>query len=288
MNRTTTVAVMSTGDMGTGVARRLRRGGVRVVTALEGRSLRTRAGAEAAGVEDAGSLERALAEAEIVLSIVPPARALELATSVGRDAGPLYVDCNAVSPATARRIADAIGDRYIDAAIIGGPQAPRFYASGPLAAELTRLPLDVRVIDGPIGHASALKMCYAALTKGLTALLTESTTAAAILGVADHLHAELADSQPQFLARARSEMPRMLPKAYRWIAEMEEIADTLGSVGLTPQMLLGAADVYRLVEAACGPDAAFPAGEAADTDEAGFAATVDALRRKLAPGSPAR
>jgi 3-hydroxyisobutyrate dehydrogenase-like beta-hydroxyacid dehydrogenase len=269
------VAVISPGDMGSAVGRRLSEAGTRVVTALAGRSERTRALAADAGFIDAGSLAEAVRQADVLLSIVPPGRALEVARAVGRDPATLYVDCNAISPATARSIGDLVGGRYVDAGIIGFPGAPRFYASGPHAHELTELPLDVRVLDGEIGQASALKMCYAALTKGLTALLTESMVAADALGVTEALVAELSDSQPQFLATAQRGLPGMVPKAYRWIAEMEEIAATFEAAGLTPRMLLGAADVYRLVEEArTAAD-----GSALDNVDA----VIEAVRLALAP-----
>jgi len=269
------VAVISPGDMGSAVGRRLSEAGTRVVTALAGRSERTRALAADAGFVDAGSLVEAVRQADVLLSIVPPGRALEVAGAVGHDPGPLYVDCNAISPATARSIGELVGDRYVDAGIIGFPGAPRFYASGRHAHELTQLPLDVRVLDGEIGQASALKMCYAALTKGLTALLTESMVTANALGVTEALVAELSDSQPQFLTTARRGLPAMVPKAYRWIAEMEEIAATFEAAGLTPRMLLGAADVYRLVEEArTAAD-----GKPLDSVDA----VIEAVRLALAP-----
>lgn len=269
------VAVISPGDMGSAVGRRLSEAGTRVVTALAGRSERTRALAADAGFVDAGSLAAAVRQADVLLSIVPPGRALEVARAVGRDPGPLYVDCNAISPATARSVGELVGDRYVDAGIIGFPGAPRFYASGRNAHELTELPLDVRVLDGEIGQASALKMCYAALTKGLTALLTESMVTADALGVTEALVAELSDSQPQFLTTARRGLPAMVPKAYRWIAEMEEIAATFEAAGLTPRMLLGAADVYRLVEEArTAAD-----GKPLDSVDA----VIEAVRLALAP-----
>jgi putative dehydrogenase len=273
-----TVAVISTGDMGAGVAGHLVRSGVRVVTALEGRGERTRAQAAAAGVEDAGSLADAVRQADVLLAILPPGRALELARAVGRDAGPLYVDCNAVSPTTACAIGAVVGERYVDAGIIGGPSAPRFYAAGPHAPAFAELPLDVRVLDGPIGHASALKMCYASLTKGLTALLIESMVTAESMGLRDALRAELKDSQPQFLASASRGLPGMVPKAYRWIAEMEEIAATFAGAGLTPRMLEGAADVYRFVESAV---------EGAGEPPADLDSVLDRLTRSLASGPPA-
>ncbi len=274
----TTVGIVSPGEMGAGVGRRLWESGVRVVTTLAGRSERTRERAAAAGIEDLCSLPAVVREADLLLSIVPPGRAMELAQAVGRDAGPLYVDCNAVSPATARAIGAAVGERYVDAGIIGAPSAPRFYASGPHAAELAALPLDVRCLDGELGQASALKMCYAALTKGLSALLTESMATADAHGVTAALRAELADSQPEFLAGA-DRLPGVVPKAYRWVAEMEEIAATFEQAGLTPRMLLGAADVYRLVEAARAT-AALPLDR--------LEAMVGEIRRASAPTQPAR
>ena len=264
--------------MGAGVGALLREAGLRVLTPLEGRSARTRERAAAAGLEDAGSLASALRQADLLLSILPPGSALDLARAVGRDAGPLYVDCNAVAPATAREIGAAVGERYVDAGIIGGPAAPRFYACGPHAAELAALPLDVRLLDGEIGRASALKMCYAGLTKGLSALLTESVVAADAHGVGDALRDELADSQPQFLAGARR-LPGVVPKAHRWIAEMEEIAATFAGVGMTPRMLLGAADVYRLVEAA---------RSGADAPLDSLDRVVGEVRRALESSRPAR
>ena len=271
MSPAPTVAVVSTGEMGTGVARILRGSDLRVITTLAGRGDRTRERAADAGVEDVGSLAAAVREADILLSILPPGNALELAEAVGRDPGPLYADCNAVSPATVRAIAAVIGDRFVDASIIGAPGSPRFYASGPHAAELAALPLDLRVIDGEVGQASALKMCYAALTKGLTALLTGSMVAAEAHGVTEALCAELADSQPDFLAGARR-LAGMVPKAYRWVAEMEEIAATFEQAGVTPRLHLGAADVYRLVEAA-------RAGASRPMD--GMDAVVEEVRREL-------
>jgi 3-hydroxyisobutyrate dehydrogenase-like beta-hydroxyacid dehydrogenase len=273
-----TVGIVSAGEMGAGVGRLLRQGGVRVVTTLDGRAERTRERAAAAGMEDVGSLAAVVREADLLLSILPPGRALELAEAVGRDAGPLYVDCNAISPVTARAIAAVVGGRYVDAGIIGAPSAPRLYASGPHADELVALPLDVRSLGGEIGQASALKMCYAALTKGLSALLTESMVAADANGVTAALRAELADSQPQFLAGA-DRLPGVVPKAYRWVAEMEEIAATLEQAGMTPRMLLGAADVYRRVE-----DARAVAHGPLDRTEA----MVEALRRAPESSRPAR
>lgn len=260
-----TVAVVSAGEMGSGVGRLLSGAGVRVVTWLGGRSGRTRQRAAAAGMEELPDLPSLVREADVLLSIVPPASALELARAVGPAPDLLYVDCNAVSPDTVREVAGLVGERFVDAGIIGFAEAPRFYASGPHAAELAELPLDVRVLEGrAVGDASALKMCYAALTKGLTALATEQLLAAERLGLAAELQAELADSQPVLQAWTRRAVPNMFPKAYRWIAEMEEIAATLAAAGLTPKMLEGAAEVFRAVEAGERPELGVAAVAGAD------------------------
>jgi 3-hydroxyisobutyrate dehydrogenase-like beta-hydroxyacid dehydrogenase len=170
----------------------------------------------------------------------------------------IYADCNAVAPDTTRLIGEivsAAGARYVDGGIIGSPpradnDSPRVYVSGDAAPELAQLVsygLDVRVVSDTIGHASGLKMCYACLTKGLTALATELLVCAERLGLSDALHAEQESSQASLLKWIERSLPSMPPKAHRWVGEMEEIAATLAAVGLPPGMLLGAADVYRWV-----------------------------------------
>ncbi|MGH6913840.1 MAG: DUF1932 domain-containing protein, partial [Geminicoccales bacterium] len=121
---------------------------------------------------------------------------------------------------------------------------------GPNAEDLEALRefgLDMRVVSGRIGDASALKMCYAALNKGVIALMTEIGIAARRLGVGDRLIAECEQSQPALLERMRRQVPGMIPKAYRWVGEMQEIARTFEACGLTPLTYEGAAEVYRLV-----------------------------------------
>ncbi len=259
-----TAAVVGMGEMGACLARSLREAGLRVVTCLEGRGPESRRRAAAAGAEDL-PLADAVADADLFLSVLPPARALDLAEAVA--AAPvahslLYVDCNAISPATAERVAAIVtgaGARFADVGIIGVPPRPVLYASGEAAGDLVDLAggaLDVRELGGPAGRASALKMCYAAFTKGTTALATELLVAARRLGVAAQLRAELGASAPHLLALAERTIPAMPPKAYRWIGEMEEIAATFSSVGLTPRILLGAAELYRMVEKAGGRPAA--------------------------------
>jgi hypothetical protein len=194
--------------------------------------------------------------------VLVPARALDLAREVAgairaTGAAPLYVDCNAIAPRTVRQIGETIlsaGGRFADAGIIGPPPRrpgqTRFYTSGPGAAEFAALAafgLDVRVIEGEIGAASGLKMCYGALTKGLQALGTELLVAAERMGLGAVLRAEQRESIPDVLGWLERGMPTMPPKAHRWVGEMEEIAACFADVGLTPRILLGAADIYRFV-----------------------------------------
>ncbi len=255
------VGILSPGDMGHIVGAVLRDHRLRVVTCLTGRSERTRALAAEAGFEDLPSLEALVEAADVLLSILVPAEAPAVAERVAgavRTTGAdlLYVDCNAIAPRTVRGIGEVMtgaGARFADAGIIGPPPkgpGTRFYASGPGAAEFAELAacgLDVRVLDGPVGQASGLKMCYAALTKGLTALGVELLLAARLLGLEDALAAEQRESVPVLRAHLERAVPGMPPKAYRWVGEMEEIAATFGDLGLTPNILQGAADLYRFV-----------------------------------------
>ena len=168
-----------------------------------------------------------------------------------------YVDCNAIAPQTVRKIGETItstGSNFVDASIIGPPPrtqgSTRFYASGSEITsflELKEYGLDVRPLGDEIGLASAIKMCYASLTKGLTALCTELLTAAELLGVSHALADEFQLSQSTLYERMERGLPGMPTKAKRWIGEMEEISDTFADVGLTPNILTGAADMYQLV-----------------------------------------
>lgn len=264
------VAVIAPGAMGSAVARRLVDHGARVPTLLDGRSAATVARAEAAGMRRATEVEVA-AEAEVILSIVPPAEALPLARrlSPALEAAarkPLFVDCNAVDVRTVQAVGAAVeatGASFVDGGIIGGPPktgeaGPTFYLAGPHAvgvgALLRGLGLAVRVLDGPVGAASALKMSYAGITKGLTALAAMMALGAARAGSADALVEELAASQPQLLGRFSRGLPDMVPKAYRWVAEMQEIAAFLDGDAAARQVFDGVAQLYqRLADDAEGP-----------------------------------
>lgn len=257
-----TIGILSPGDMGHIVGDVLCQNGLRVITCLDGRSQRTRTLAQKAGIVDVPTYRQLVTEANLLLSIMVPAQAMNAAASVAEalqqtDTTLTYADCNAIAPQTVRKLGEIItsaGGTFVDASIIGPPPrregSTRFYVSGPnldMFTELNDYGLDVRTLDDEIGLASAIKMCYASLTKGLTALCTELLTAAEVLGVSDALSAEFQLSQAALYERMERGLPGMPPKARRWIGEMEEIAATFAHVGLTPNILTGAADMYRFV-----------------------------------------
>ena len=249
------VAIMAQGSMGSGVGKRLHERGAEVRTLLSGRSPASTERARAAGMQPAADEQTLLDGADFFLSILPPGEAENLArrlapTLTALAKKPVYVDCNAISPQTAERVAAVIAPtdaKFVDAGIIGGPPrdgySPAIYASGPAVAETAVLRdwgIDWRIIDGPIGAASGLKMSYAGITKGITALGSAMMLGAARFGCAEALIAELSSSQPQLIKYLGASVPRMYDKAYRWVAEMEEISDFLG--GGTP-----AGDIYAAI-----------------------------------------
>lgn len=256
-----TIGLLSPGDMGHSVGAVLRQHGLQVLTCLAGRSPRSHALAAEADLTPVPTLEDLVRQADILLSILVPAYALDTARNVAAalqatGAELLYVDCNAIAPRTVVAVGEVItaaGGRVADIGIIGGPPrrpGTRFYASGPGAQEVAVLSdygLDVRVLPGDIGQASGLKMCYGALTKGLQALGVELLVAARAMGLEEALRDEQAHSMATVRDWLEQATPTMPPKAYRWVGEMEEIAQTFADVGLTPLILQGAADLYRFV-----------------------------------------
>ena len=259
-----TIAILSPGDMGHGVGMALAARGYEVITCLAGRSARTRALAAAGGFADVPTLEEMAERADLIMSILVPAEAEGVARAVAaalRRAGVSrpFADCNAVSPATAARMATIInsaGGDYIDGGIIGGSPArgavPNIYVSGPSAAlmdELDGKGIGVPNLGAEIGRASGIKMCYASMTKGTSALRVAMLTAARSLGLYDELTAELSHSQSAALAAMESGVPSLPANAGRWIGEMEEIAATFDAAGVTPHFHEGAAEIFRLLAA---------------------------------------
>ncbi len=256
------IGITSPGDMGQGIAMCLKSLGFEVCMASEGRSPRTRELGEKANLTDCHTLEKLVQTCDMVLSVLDPGAALINAQAVAQACQKshrsiVYVDCNAVSPQTMHSIEaimSAVGCQTIDAGIVGPPPRGsakhRFYVSGPNAPLMQRIACEgITVIQAgeKIGDASALKMCYAALTKGSIALGTELLVAARKLGVDQLLDKELRGSQASLYESVLSRSTSMPFKAYRWVPEMLEIAKTFEGVGLTPLILEGAAALYEQV-----------------------------------------
>ena len=254
-----TVGIVSTGAMGSAVGAAYRADGARVVATVAGRSERTRRLAEQAGLELLPDLDAVVSEADLVLSIAPPdqapAIAAELAAAAGRTgAGPLVSDWNAISPARAREVGDALGAgglELVDGSISGGPPRAgyrtRVYVSGRRAPELAGSApdwLDLRVVGAEIGLASAVKMCTASVYKGFTALLTHALVTADANGVLAHVLDDVRDSFPRQLDSAARLLAVSATKAERYVGEMNEIAATQASAGLPPELFDAMATVY--------------------------------------------
>jgi 3-hydroxyisobutyrate dehydrogenase-like beta-hydroxyacid dehydrogenase len=263
---TPVVAVIAPGAMGAAVGKRLVDNGVKVLTSLTDRSEETVTRAKAAGM--AAASDKEIAGADFILSILPPGDALALAQRfapalTASNAKPVYVDCNAINPKTVERVAAAIAPTecpFVDAGIIGQPPqppesgqskiagSPRFYASGPAAprfATLREFGLDVRVLAGAMSAASALKMSYAGITKGTQAIGAAMMLAATRAGNADDLFAELQSSQKELFPWLKRSLAQMPPKAYRWVAEMKEIAGFVGDDPAARELYEGAAHFYE-------------------------------------------
>jgi 3-hydroxyisobutyrate dehydrogenase-like beta-hydroxyacid dehydrogenase len=267
-----TIGLLHPGEMGAAVGQCLAQGGHRVLWVPEGRGPASAARAAAAGM-DGVDLAGLVASAEVILSVCPPHAALEVARQVaGAGFGGLYVDANAISPATAREVAGIVAGGgaggYVDGGIIGTPPvAPgfiRLYLSGPRAGEVRELfegsPIDTRVVDhvtmeagaigdfgafGVFGAASAVKMAYASWTKGSAALLLAARALARAEGVEDVLLAEWGLSQPGLRERSDGAARSAAAKGWRWVAEMEEIAATMAAAGLPAGFHQAAAEIYR-------------------------------------------
>jgi 3-hydroxyisobutyrate dehydrogenase-like beta-hydroxyacid dehydrogenase len=254
---TKTIALLHPGEMGAAVGACLQAAGHRVVWASERRSAATRARASA--FEDRATLASALEGADVVLSVCPPHGATALARAVaGTHYRGLFVDCNAIAPETARKVCavvEAAGARFVDGGIIGPPPAQpgktRLFLSGGPAAEVAAMfagtALGAHALEGPAGAASALKACYAAWTKGATALLAAIRTLAQHEGVEAALLEEWRRSQPELPKRSEV-VTAQARKAWRWVGEMEETARAFRAAGLPDGFHLAAAELYRALE----------------------------------------
>ena len=256
----TMVGLLHPGEMGSAIGARARASGARVLWVGEGRSERTRERADAAGLEDAKTLAALVAASEVILSICPPRFAVDVARAVAahRFVG-LYMDGNAVAPATARQIGAIVekaGAAFVDGGIVGQPPhatgKARLFLSGREARRVANLfesgNLKAMVLNERPGAASALKMAYAAYSKGSSALLMAIRALAALEGVDEALLLEWERSQPDLPARSEQAVRNNARKAWRFVEEMEEIAASFENAGLPGGFHQAAAEIYRRME----------------------------------------
>jgi 3-hydroxyisobutyrate dehydrogenase-like beta-hydroxyacid dehydrogenase len=238
----------------------LARGGTRVVATLAGRSERTRGLVAGSSLELLDDLAAVVAEADVVLSIVPPEAASKVADDVRRAARavghtPLYADLNAIAPATMARIQSELRENgldVVDGSISGPPPrkpgTTRLYLSGSRAEEVASLPFDGvdRIVVGPdVGSASAVKMSTASVYKGSAALLAQALLAAHANGVLEHVLADLRTASPEAVANVERRLGNAAAKSGRYVGEMHEIAATQSAAGLTPALFEALAEVYE-------------------------------------------
>ena len=251
-----TIGLLHPGEMGSMVGAAARANGLRVLWASDGRGGQTVARAAAAGLEDVKTLAPLVAASQVILSICPPHAAVDLARLVmARSFSGIYVDANAVAPATAREIGKIVtegGATFVDGGIVGPPPrnrgTTRLYLSGAEAARMARLfgegALEAIAIEGGPGAASALKMAYAAYTKGTSALLMGIRALAAQAGVDKALQEEWARSQPGLGNKSESAARDNARKAWRFTGEMAEIAATFEDAGLPGGFFVAAGEIY--------------------------------------------
>jgi 3-hydroxyisobutyrate dehydrogenase-like beta-hydroxyacid dehydrogenase len=248
------ILLLHPGEMGSSIGASLRSNGHAVFWIREGRSQASAERAQSAGLEPVATLREGLGGVDHLISVCPPDAALAVAREVSAAgfAG-TYLDANAVSPATAREIHARVGDAFVDGGIVGPPAwkpgTTRLYLSGSKAAEVAGWfegsPTDARALDGGAGAASALKMAYAAFTKGSAALLLAIRALAEREGVTEPLLEEWDRSQPGLARRSELTASGTSGKAWRFEGEMREIAATFDAAGLPGGFHEAAAEVYR-------------------------------------------
>ena len=260
------IGVLGLGSMGSGIAADLKRSGFDVVSALEGRSQRTRDRAEKAGVRVLANLAEVVRAADTFLSVVPSDQAEPLADAVAKALGartanqPLhYVDCNSITPSRSARIGarvTAAGATFSDGGIIGPPPGgrakTRLYVSGPASAVLTALQSEqmpvIRLGDG-LTQATEMKVLFSAANKGATALLANILAAAKQVGLLDRVVGEIDGARPGLLTCVRNSAPDLDDKAARWAIEMEDLAQGLAEMHCHSGYHKAAAESYRRLAA---------------------------------------
>ena len=268
------IGILHPGAMGAAVGNALKPVAGAVIWAAAGRSLTTSKRAETAdliGVPDVAELAR---RADVIISVCPPDAARAVAAEVAAHLdparpGPVYVDANAVSPATMSGIVDLLGaERVVDGAIIGPPAwepgRTVLWLAGPAAPDVAALfaesPFAARVLAGPVGAASALKACFALQSKALPTLWLQLDAAAQAYGVADEIREELHRTGVDLDARLADIGPQVAGKAWRWVGEMQEAGDAFAAVGLPDGFSRAAAQTYERVAADDPTDRANPWG----------------------------
>jgi 3-hydroxyisobutyrate dehydrogenase-like beta-hydroxyacid dehydrogenase len=251
------IGILHPGDMGISIAASAKNAGNVVYWASEGRGPDTQARAAKFELRDAGTLANLCSECEVVLSVCPPHAAEQVADQVlAAGFRGLYLDANAIAPQRAARIGAAMaaaGANFVDGGIIGGPAwkpgSTWLYLAGPAAARVAACfaagPLETQILGATIGQASALKMCYAAYSKGTTALLCAILAAAEDLGVRQELGQHWDRDEPGFAEQAERRARQVTAKAWRFAGEMEEIAATFRAAGVPGEFHDAAANVYR-------------------------------------------
>ena len=251
------IGLLHPGEMGASLGAAARAAGTSVCWASDGRSDASRRRADEAGIDDVHTLAALAARSDVIISVCPPEAAKSLAESVlGTGYTGIFVDANAVSSATARDLAgtiEAAGGQFVDGGIIGPPArrqgTTRLYLSGTRASSVASVfqgsLLEAVVIGPRPGAASALKMSYAAWTKGSAALLTAIRALARAEGVETALLEEWSLSQPGLEARSAAGARNNAFKAWRFAGEMREIADTFEASGLPGGFHQAAAEIYQ-------------------------------------------
>jgi 3-hydroxyisobutyrate dehydrogenase-like beta-hydroxyacid dehydrogenase len=257
----TNVGILHPGEMGISVAAAIRGADYPVFWVSEGHSPKTRERARQHHLADAGSLAALCERCAIIVSVCPPHAAEAVADAViAQHFGGLYLDANATAPHTIVHIAEklrAAGITCVDGGIIGGPawepNRTWLYLSGDVADQAAQLfragPFEAEVIGAEIGKASALKMCFAARTKGTTALLCGVLAAAEKLGVREALERDWSRRDPDMVPQTQQRVRQVTAKAWRFAGEMEEIAATFAAAGLPGGFHEAAATLYRRLAA---------------------------------------
>ena len=253
------IGILHPGEMGISIAASAQNSGNTLYWVSSGRSAATRARAEKYALQDAGTLENLCKQCAAILCVCPPHAAEEMAQQVvSCGFNGLYLDANAISPRRVEQIAQAIntsGASFVDGGIIGGPawkaNSTWMYLSGTHAQEAAGIfsagPLATHVLGDAVGKASALKMCFAAYSKGTTALLSTILAAAEFLGVHEDLNRQWARGNPDFPANTAERVRGVTAKAWRFSGEMEEIAQTFQDAGLPGGFHQAAAQIYERI-----------------------------------------